>query len=995
MLASILLLLGIASAEVLFSFNREMPTSVNVRNAVVYTPTGFVNITLLAKPACGAACIVGFSVEDSGTYVSMVIQNGARANISSSSGKLISVEVMWCTPGYIASNSRFLSIPYTFNRPATTVGKILEGTCPSRPSDNTLSLSGFVDVALGSSHACAVHSEGTVYCWGTNDMCQFGSLASSPEPYHYMVPVPWFSDFVGPIRARNSITCAMRQTGDLICWGSPVAVPTGTDCRSYQYGRMAFHSVSSFAISDSVVAAISGDNLLLSGVSSTIISPNIDTYEIPNYPVDDTPAWSAYPTIAIPVFDPTSAVYGFKVPYGATATSVFAGTGNTFAFGGANSTVLVLMSGNPQPAICSPSDQYGILASAMLMNNVTVCNTLSGQAATSGMLVPDTFLYVYEFPTPVTLQQMVLQPSPTSIYQQQFSEPLSAYSEFSLGVDHFCVSGPTAHACIANQEVQVSLTGLLPTPSQTFYSYDGSVSRVSAGGSATCIISGEQRQISCYGAVGTGVVQIYGDYGNFVNGVFQQSHPFALVGETQTTQQVYSVYSVSGQGGCSKNMSVYQQGVGLIKTVTAMPRPVYYQLNPTACLQVTSCVDRSWKKDFGPFPTCVSQVAAGDYHTCVLSCDGVAMCTGAITTCQYIMAGLGNYNTFNPIWLGSSTSAASAIYASGNVTCVVGVSNKTISCTGSFPTGGMMCSKSTAYEFSASGSDTIDNVMVSPVAVCVSVKSTDRRISIACIGDPASTKLGTPSITALQWRYCISAPQQKLVFTAPSNFSITTDASLSGIVIVSDSTIYYPLAKYAPFSVVGSRQGIPSSYTQLVSAYSGIAYITPKTLTAVPVADLQPATVVLPFGHNAQVAAGGESQCAVMAEGSFYCTGPFPNISIVGSYVTKIAKGIDHIVVLTEGNRVCCSGSNSRGQCGRLHTDYSTSDFVCISNITDTWPYFVPGIKNSTPIITPVPRDFMDPLYFNVLLGMAFSMLAIGSSASVLCAIILYNRYTK
>jgi hypothetical protein len=756
---------------------------------------------------------------------------------------------------------------------------------------------------------------------------------------------------------------------------------------------MAFQSVSSFAISDSVVAAISGDNLLLSGVSSTIISPNIDTYETPNYPVDNTPAWSAYPTIAIPVFNNTSAVYGFKVQFGATVTSVFAGTGNTFAFGGANSYAVVFFSGESQPAVCVQNEDDDILESAILMNNVTVCNSLAGQGAASGMLVPNTFLYLTTT-VPTELQTVVVLQDTESIYQQPFAEPLSEFSEFSLGGDHFCISGQTAHACIA------SLPDLLPTPSTaqppyTFYSYNGSVSRVSAGGSSTCIISGAQRQISCYGAVGTGVVQIYGDYGNVVNGVFQQSHPFSLVGKTQTTQQVFSVYSVSGQGGCSKNVSVYQQGVGLIKTVTAMPRPAYYQLSPAACLQVTSCVSRSWKKDFGPFPTCVSQIAAGDYHTCVLSCDGVAMCTGAIMTCQYIMAGLGNYNTFNPIWMGSSTRAASAIYASGNVTCVLGNSNKTISCTGSFPTGGMMCVKGPTYEFSTSGTDTISQVMISPVAVCVVVRSTDSNISIACIGDPASTKLGTLSITALQWGYGLSALQQKLVLNASSNFSITTDATLSGIVVVSDSTIYYPQAKSAPFSVVTSRQGIPPSYTQLVSAYSGIAYITPKTLTAIPVVGGPPATFFLPFGHNAQVAAGGDSQCAVMKEGSFYCVSPFPNISIVGSYATKIAKGVGHTVVLTEGNRVCCSGSNARGQCGRLHTDYSTPDFVCISNITDTWPYFVPGIKNSTPIITPVPRDFMDPLYFNILLGMAFSMLAIGSSASVLCAIILYNRNTK
>jgi alpha-tubulin suppressor-like RCC1 family protein len=68
-----------------------------------------------------------------------------------------------------------------------------------------------VDVAGGRDDTCAVHSDGSVSCWG------HGVDESSPAAQPHPVRVPGLDDAVAI--ANGESKCAIRASGDLACWG--------------------------------------------------------------------------------------------------------------------------------------------------------------------------------------------------------------------------------------------------------------------------------------------------------------------------------------------------------------------------------------------------------------------------------------------------------------------------------------------------------------------------------------------------------------------------------------------------------------------------------------------------------------------------------------------------------------------------------------------------------------------------------------------------------
>jgi alpha-tubulin suppressor-like RCC1 family protein len=80
------------------------------------------------------------------------------------------------------------------------------------------------DLAVGTSFACAVRSDASVWCWGDDSVGQTGQ----PIPDHgtgayapQLVPLP----VAGPsdvlaIEAGSSFACALRASGEVVCWGS-------------------------------------------------------------------------------------------------------------------------------------------------------------------------------------------------------------------------------------------------------------------------------------------------------------------------------------------------------------------------------------------------------------------------------------------------------------------------------------------------------------------------------------------------------------------------------------------------------------------------------------------------------------------------------------------------------------------------------------------------------------------------------------------------------
>jgi alpha-tubulin suppressor-like RCC1 family protein len=75
-----------------------------------------------------------------------------------------------------------------------------------------------IELAAGEKHTCALHGDGRVSCWGSNRYAQLGIARVSPDVRATPVAVPELRDAVH-ISASEAGTCALRRTGELMCWG--------------------------------------------------------------------------------------------------------------------------------------------------------------------------------------------------------------------------------------------------------------------------------------------------------------------------------------------------------------------------------------------------------------------------------------------------------------------------------------------------------------------------------------------------------------------------------------------------------------------------------------------------------------------------------------------------------------------------------------------------------------------------------------------------------
>jgi alpha-tubulin suppressor-like RCC1 family protein len=72
-------------------------------------------------------------------------------------------------------------------------------------------------VAAGGGHACLVHAEGSLWCWGRNDHGQLGDGTRTPRALPVRVGT---IDKVAAVATGEAHTCAVTTAGAVLCWGA-------------------------------------------------------------------------------------------------------------------------------------------------------------------------------------------------------------------------------------------------------------------------------------------------------------------------------------------------------------------------------------------------------------------------------------------------------------------------------------------------------------------------------------------------------------------------------------------------------------------------------------------------------------------------------------------------------------------------------------------------------------------------------------------------------
>ena len=108
-------------------------------------------------------------------------------------------------------------------------GKLGDNTTTNRSTpvqvhgvDDVGSLTDIANISAGNSHTCATKTDGSAYCWGYNNSGRLGDNTttnrSTPVQVHGVDDVGSLTD-IANISAGNSHTCATKTDGSAYCWG--------------------------------------------------------------------------------------------------------------------------------------------------------------------------------------------------------------------------------------------------------------------------------------------------------------------------------------------------------------------------------------------------------------------------------------------------------------------------------------------------------------------------------------------------------------------------------------------------------------------------------------------------------------------------------------------------------------------------------------------------------------------------------------------------------
>lgn len=128
-------------------------------------------------------------------------------------------------------------------------------------SNSNTKLPAFKAIAGGDVHTCALGSDGTVWCWGNNDA---GQLGVGSGEFHNPKQVPNLTGAIA-IASGAAHTCAIASDGGVLCWGDNEAGQIGNNGSSNVFQPQSAsgpHGVTAIAAGGFATCAVDGSKQL-------------------------------------------------------------------------------------------------------------------------------------------------------------------------------------------------------------------------------------------------------------------------------------------------------------------------------------------------------------------------------------------------------------------------------------------------------------------------------------------------------------------------------------------------------------------------------------------------------------------------------------------------------------------------------------------------------------------------------------------------------------
>jgi alpha-tubulin suppressor-like RCC1 family protein len=157
----------------------------------------------------------------------------------------------------------------------------------------------FTQVVAGASHTCALRNDGEVFCWGLNSKGQLGigNTTDSSIPVQVKVDATTNLTNVVALSAGTNHTCALKNDHAVLCWGANERAQLGdasTTDRSYPVTAITATNSNAVALSaggsHTCVASINGTAQCWGSGSSGQLGANQNTTSVDNGANDCNPA---------------------------------------------------------------------------------------------------------------------------------------------------------------------------------------------------------------------------------------------------------------------------------------------------------------------------------------------------------------------------------------------------------------------------------------------------------------------------------------------------------------------------------------------------------------------------------------------------------------------------------------------------------------------------------------------------------------------------------